>query len=138
MSGISSSTRASEKPFGFQAFYPGPGLGGHCIPIDPFYLTWVARKYGMNTRFIELAGEVNTAMPHYVVTRIAEALMVGGLPADTPVAVSMAATTGRDDVRRCRLDELAAADVSSPAVIVIGAVAALDLQLTPFVPAVVR
>lgn len=70
--------------------------------------------------------------------RIAEALMVGGLPADTPVAVSMAATTGRDDVRRCRLDELAAADVSSPAVIVIGAVAALDLQLTPFVPAVVR
>src|SRR5262249_42609914 len=62
------------KPFGFQAFYPGPGLGGHCIPIDPFYLTWAARRYGLNTRFIELAGEVNTAMPQYVVGRIAEAL----------------------------------------------------------------
>jgi UDP-N-acetyl-D-glucosamine dehydrogenase len=65
---------AKTKPFGFQAFYPGPGLGGHCIPIDPFYLTWVARKYGMSTRFIELAGEVNTAMPAYVVSRIADAL----------------------------------------------------------------
>ena len=54
---------AKTKPFGFQAFYPGPGLGGHCIPIDPFYLTWAARKYGVNTRFIELAGEINTAMP---------------------------------------------------------------------------
>jgi UDP-N-acetyl-D-glucosamine dehydrogenase len=57
---------AKTKPFGFQAFYPGPGLGGHCIPIDPFYLTWVARKYGMSTRFIELAGEINTNMPRYV------------------------------------------------------------------------
>jgi UDP-N-acetyl-D-glucosamine dehydrogenase len=56
------------------AFYPGPGLGGHCIPIDPFYLTWKAREYGQNTRFIELAGEVNTAMPAYVVSRVAEAL----------------------------------------------------------------
>jgi UDP-N-acetyl-D-glucosamine dehydrogenase len=65
---------AKTKPFGFQAFYPGPGLGGHCIPIDPFYLTWVARKYGVSTRFIELAGEVNTAMPLYVVNRVAEAL----------------------------------------------------------------
>jgi UDP-N-acetyl-D-glucosamine dehydrogenase len=65
---------AKTKPFGFQAFYPGPGLGGHCIPIDPFYLTWVARKYGVSTRFIELAGEVNTAMPRYVVNRVAEAL----------------------------------------------------------------
>ena len=51
---------AKTKPFGFQAFYPGPGLGGHCIPIDPFYLTWVARQHGMDTRFIELAGEINT------------------------------------------------------------------------------
>ena len=58
---------AKTKPFGFQAFYPGPGLGGHCIPIDPFYLTWLARRYGMNTRFIELAGEVNQNMPRYVV-----------------------------------------------------------------------
>jgi UDP-N-acetyl-D-glucosamine dehydrogenase len=65
---------ARTKPFGFQAFYPGPGLGGHCIPIDPFYLAWIARKYGMTTRFIELAGEINTAMPAYVVNRIADAL----------------------------------------------------------------
>src|SRR4029077_19304986 len=65
---------AKTKPFGFMAFYPGPGLGGHCIPIDPFYLTWKAREYGKNTRFIELAGEINTAMPEYVVQRVAEAL----------------------------------------------------------------
>jgi UDP-N-acetyl-D-glucosamine dehydrogenase len=65
---------AKTKPFGFQAFYPGPGLGGHCIPIDPFYLTWVARKYGVSTRFIELAGEINTAMPLYVINRVADAL----------------------------------------------------------------
>ena len=65
---------AKTKPFGYQAFYPGPGLGGHCIPIDPFYLTWVARKYGMATRFIELAGEINTGMPEYVVSRLADAL----------------------------------------------------------------
>jgi UDP-N-acetyl-D-glucosamine dehydrogenase len=71
---------AKTKPFGFQAFYPGPGLGGHCIPIDPFYLTWAARKYGVHTRFIELAGEVNTAMPGYVVNRVAEALNEHGKP----------------------------------------------------------
>ena len=65
---------ARTKPFGFMPFYPGPGLGGHCIPIDPFYLTWKAREYGQNTRFIELAGEINTAMPEYVVHRVAEAL----------------------------------------------------------------
>jgi len=65
---------ASTKPFGFQPFYPGPGLGGHCIPIDPFYLTWKARQYAMSTRFIELAGEINTAMPEYVVARVTEAL----------------------------------------------------------------
>ena len=65
---------ARTKPFGFQAFYPGPGLGGHCIPIDPFYLAWLARRYGLSTRFVELAGEVNTAMPDYVVQKIAEAL----------------------------------------------------------------
>ncbi len=65
---------AKTKPFGFMAFYPGPGLGGHCIPIDPFYLTWKAREYGQHTRFIELAGEINTAMPEYVVNRVAEAL----------------------------------------------------------------
>jgi UDP-N-acetyl-D-glucosamine dehydrogenase len=65
---------AKTKPFGFMPFYPGPGLGGHCIPIDPFYLTWKAREYGQETRFIELAGEVNTAMPSYVITRVGEAL----------------------------------------------------------------
>jgi len=65
---------AATKPFGFQAFYPGPGLGGHCIPIDPFYLSWVARKHGLPTRFIELAGEINTQMPRYVVARLTEAL----------------------------------------------------------------
>ncbi|HEV3121633.1 MAG TPA: nucleotide sugar dehydrogenase, partial [Isosphaeraceae bacterium] len=65
---------AKTKPFGFQAFYPGPGLGGHCIPIDPFYLAWMARKHGLTTRFIELAGEINTAMPEYVVSKLAEAL----------------------------------------------------------------
>lgn len=71
---------ARTKPFGFQAFYPGPGLGGHCIPIDPFYLTWAARRYGLHTRFIELAGEVNAAMPQRVVERIAEALNDVGKP----------------------------------------------------------
>jgi UDP-N-acetyl-D-glucosamine dehydrogenase len=65
---------AKTKPFGFQAFYPGPGLGGHCIPIDPFYLTWLARKHGEQTRFIELAGEVNAHMPQYVVNRLADFL----------------------------------------------------------------
>jgi UDP-N-acetyl-D-glucosamine dehydrogenase len=65
---------AKTKPFGFQAFYPGPGLGGHCIPIDPFYLTWLARKQGQTTRFIELAGEVNSRMPEYVVARLADFL----------------------------------------------------------------
>jgi len=65
---------ARTKPFGYMAFYPGPGLGGHCIPIDPFYLTWKAREYGKATKFIELAGEINTAMPEYVIHRTADAL----------------------------------------------------------------
>jgi UDP-N-acetyl-D-glucosamine dehydrogenase len=65
---------AKTKPFGFMAFYPGPGLGGHCIPIDPFYLTWKAREYGQHTRFIELAGEINTSMPEHVIRRVADAL----------------------------------------------------------------
>jgi UDP-N-acetyl-D-glucosamine dehydrogenase len=65
---------ASSKPFGFMPFYPGPGLGGHCIPVDPFYLSWKAREYDFSTRFIELAGEVNTAMPYHVVDAIAQAL----------------------------------------------------------------
>ncbi|WP_234635850.1 nucleotide sugar dehydrogenase [Allorhizobium ampelinum] len=65
---------AKTKPFGYMPFYPGPGLGGHCIPIDPFYLTWKSRQYDQPTRFIELAGEINTSMPHHVVSRLAEAL----------------------------------------------------------------
>jgi UDP-N-acetyl-D-glucosamine dehydrogenase len=65
---------AKTKPFGFTAYYPGPGIGGHCIPIDPFYLTWKAREYGVHTRFIELAGEINASMPQYVVNKV-----VGGL-----------------------------------------------------------
>ena len=65
---------ASSKPFGFTPYYPGPGLGGHCIPIDPFYLTWKAKEYGINTRFIELSGEINASMPNYVVNKISECL----------------------------------------------------------------
>lgn len=65
---------AKTKPFGYMPFYPGPGLGGHCIPIDPFYLTWKSREYDQPTRFIELAGEINTAMPRHIITRLAEAL----------------------------------------------------------------
>ncbi len=71
---------AKTKPFGFMPFYPGPGLGGHCIPIDPFYLTWKAREYGHPTRFIELAGEINTAMPDHVVAKVGEALNTVGKP----------------------------------------------------------
>jgi UDP-N-acetyl-D-glucosamine dehydrogenase len=71
---------AKTKPFGFMAFYPGPGLGGHCIPIDPFYLTWKAREYGVTTKFIELAGEVNTAMPDFVVQQVMDTLNGVGKP----------------------------------------------------------
>ncbi len=69
---------AATKPFGFTPYYPGPGLGGHCIPIDPFYLSWKAKELGMNTRFIELAGEINTSMPDYVITKIIEGLNQSG------------------------------------------------------------
>lgn len=71
---------AKTKPFGYMPFYPGPGLGGHCIPIDPFYLTWKAREYGVSTRFIELAGQINTSMPDFVVQRVMEALNQSGKP----------------------------------------------------------
>jgi len=71
---------AKTKPFGFMPFYPGPGLGGHCIPIDPFYLTWKAKEFGHTTRFIELAGEINTAMPDHVVAKVGEALNTTGKP----------------------------------------------------------
>ena len=71
---------AATKPFGYMPFYPGPGLGGHCIPIDPFYLTWKAREYGLHTRFIEVAGDVNTSMPEWVVHKLADALNDQGKP----------------------------------------------------------
>jgi UDP-N-acetyl-D-glucosamine dehydrogenase len=92
---------ARTKPFGFQAFYPGPGLGGHCIPIDPFYLTWVARKYGLATRFIELAGEINTAMPAYVVARIADALNDRGKPVKGS-KITLLGVAYKRDVDDCR------------------------------------
>jgi UDP-N-acetyl-D-glucosamine dehydrogenase len=92
---------AKTKPFGFQAFYPGPGLGGHCIPVDPFYLTWVARKYGLSTRFIELAGEINTAMPTYVVRKVTDALNERGKPlkGSKIVLLGMAYKKDVDDTR---------------------------------------
>jgi UDP-N-acetyl-D-glucosamine dehydrogenase len=92
---------AKTKPFGFQPFYPGPGLGGHCIPIDPFYLTWLARQHGMDTRFIELAGEVNSDMPAYVVGRLAAALANRGKQlAGSKVAIlGMAYKRDVDDAR---------------------------------------
>ena len=71
---------AATKPFGFVPYYPGPGIGGHCIPVDPFYLTWKAHEYGIHTRFIELAGEINNAMPHWVVQKLSDALSSHGKP----------------------------------------------------------
>ena len=92
---------ASTKPFGFTAFYPGPGLGGHCIPIDPFYLSWKARQYDMTTRFIELAGEVNVAMPRYVVARLADALNDRGksVKGSKVLVLGLAYKKDVDDVR---------------------------------------
>jgi hypothetical protein len=92
---------AATKPFGFVAYTPGPGLGGHCIPIDPFYLAWKAREYGVNTRFIELAGEVNRAMPEWVVNKIAEALNERGkaIKASKILVLGLAYKKNVDDVR---------------------------------------
>jgi UDP-N-acetyl-D-glucosamine dehydrogenase len=92
---------AKTKPFGYMAFYPGPGLGGHCIPIDPFYLTWKAREYGQLTKFIELAGEVNTAMPLHVVNRAAEALNSARKPVNGSrvLLVGLAYKANVDDMR---------------------------------------
>ena len=99
---------ASTKPFGYMPFFPGPGLGGHCIPIDPFYLTWKAREYGRSTRFIELAGEINTAMPHYVIDRLAEALNRHGKPVmgSRVLVVGLAYKADIDDVRESPSFEL--------------------------------
>ena len=92
---------AKTKPFGFSAFYPGPGLGGHCIPIDPFYLTWKAREYEFPTRFIELAGEINTAMPYHVVNHLATALSERGktLHGARVLVLGVAYKKDIDDVR---------------------------------------
>ncbi len=93
---------AATKPFGYMAFYPGPGLGGHCIPIDPFYLTWKAREFEVATRFIELAGEINRAMPDYVVARLAEALdmrFATPLNGARVLVIGLAYKTNVDDTR---------------------------------------
>jgi len=99
---------ASTKPFGFMPFFPGPGLGGHCIPIDPFYLTWKAREYGRPTRFIELAGEINTSMPHYVVERLAGALNDRGkaVRGSTILVLGLAYKANIDDTRESPSFEL--------------------------------
>ena len=92
---------AKTKPFGFTAYYPGPGLGGHCIPIDPFYLTWKAREYGLHTRFIELSGEVNRAMPEYVVGKLVDGLNNAGKPlkGSKVLVLGIAYKKNVDDVR---------------------------------------
>jgi UDP-N-acetyl-D-glucosamine dehydrogenase len=99
---------ASTKPFGFQAFYPGPGLGGHCIPIDPFYLTWKAREVGHSTRFIELAGEINRGMPDYVISRVSLALNDRGKPVkgSRVLVLGLAYKPDVDDVRESPSFEL--------------------------------
>ena len=99
---------AATKPFGYQPFYPGPGLGGHCIPIDPFYLTWKAREFGMSTRFIELAGEINTHMPEYVVGKVAEGLNTQGKPikGSKILVLGLAYKKDIDDVRESPSIEL--------------------------------
>ncbi len=130
---------AATKPFGFQAFYPGPGLGGHCIPIDPFYLTWKAREYGRVTRFIELAGEVNTSMPHYVVDRVANAMndQSKAMKGSRVLVVGLAYKADIDDVREspsfelielCR-DRGAEVDYYDPFVAETRAVRKYDLRL---------
>lgn len=92
---------AKTKPFGFTAYYPGPGIGGHCIPIDPFYLTWKAREYGLHTRFIELAGEINASMPEYVVGKVVKALNESGksLNGAKVLALGIAYKRDVDDMR---------------------------------------
>lgn len=92
---------AATKPFGFTPYYPGPGLGGHCIPIDPFYLTWKAREYGLHTRFIELSGEVNTAMPEYVVNKLMDGLNQHGkaLKGSKVLVLGIAYKKNVDDMR---------------------------------------
>jgi UDP-N-acetyl-D-glucosamine dehydrogenase len=121
---------AKTKPFGFMPFYPGPGLGGHCIPIDPFYLTWKAREFGINTRFIELAGEINTAMPRYVVARLGEELsqsQAKALKGARILMIGLAYKKNVDDMRE------------SPALILIELLEKAGAKVSyhdPFIPAV--
>ncbi|MFL5331360.1 MAG: nucleotide sugar dehydrogenase [Gemmataceae bacterium] len=120
---------AKTKPFGFQPFYPGPGLGGHCIPIDPFYLTWAARRVAVNTKFIELAGEVNMQMPHYVVQRVALALNAHGKPVKG-ASVCVIGVAYKKDVDDSR---------ESPAITVLEALEEMGAVVTyhdPYIPIV--
>ena len=99
---------AKTKPFGFTAYYPGPGLGGHCIPIDPFYLTWKAREYGLNTRFIELSGEVNRGMPEYVISKLMDGLNDAGkaLKNSRVLVLGIAYKKNVDDMRESPAAEI--------------------------------
>jgi UDP-N-acetyl-D-glucosamine dehydrogenase len=115
---------AATKPFGFQAFYPGPGLGGHCIPIDPFYLSWKAREYDFSTRFIELAGEVNTNMPYEVVARVAEHLNAKGI-ATSSARVLVLGLAYKKNVDDCR---------ESPSIRVLKLLEARGFQISYFDP----
>src|SRR5205809_1614663 len=120
---------AKTKPFGFMPFYPGPGLGGHCIPIDPFYLAWKAREFGKHTRFIELAGEINTAMPDYVVRRLTEALNSQRKPLNGSkiLLIGLAYKGDVDDIRE------------SPAFVFLDKLAALGAEVDyydPYVPVI--
>jgi UDP-N-acetyl-D-glucosamine dehydrogenase len=117
---------ARTKPFGFQAFYPGPGLGGHCIPIDPFYLSWKAREYDFSTRFIELAGEVNTAMPYEVVARVGERLNARGI-ASTSARVLVLGLAYKKNVDDCR---------ESPAIKILKLLAERGYSITYYDPLV--
>ena len=119
---------AKTKPFGFMPFYPGPGLGGHCIPIDPFYLSWKAKQTGFDPRFIELAGQVNASMPHFVADEVADALNAHRKPLNGSrvLIAGVAYKRDIDDIRE------------SPALDVMGLLHAKGAQLSyfdPFVPA---
>jgi UDP-N-acetyl-D-glucosamine dehydrogenase len=122
---------ASSKPFGYMPFYPGPGLGGHCIPIDPFYLTWKAREFDVESRFIELAGQINTRMPHLVVEALAQALdrrHGRGLAGARVLVAGIAYKRDIDDIRESpalRLMELLAAR---------GAICSYTDPLVPAIP----
>lgn len=120
---------AKTKPFGFMAFYPGPGLGGHCIPIDPFYLTWKAREFGMHTRFVELAGEVNASMPDYVIAKVTDALNREGkaVKGSKILLLGLAYKADVDDIRE------------SPSLILIERLEALGAKVDyndPYVPVI--